>query len=301
MPEPARDRDSQRVLVVTGISGAGRTAALKALEDLGYEAIDNVPLSLLGNLVRPRQLSLPATGPTRPIAVGVDVRTRDFAVEAVLEEVRSLAEATGLAVKMLFLDCDDDELCRRFAVSRRRHPLGGDRPIRDGIAHERKLMAPLRGGADVVIDTAGLPLGDLKRILAGHFGDAVTESLSVLVMSFSFKHGLPREADLVFDVRFLTNPYYTPELRALTGRDAAVAAFIRRDPAYAEFLDRLDALLHPLLPRYAAEGKSYLTIAVGCTGGQHRSVLVAEELTARLAGHGGRVQLHHRELARTDP
>ena len=269
------------------MSGAGRTSALKALEDMGYEALDNVPLSLLERLVTP----LP-----RSLAIGVDIRTRDFGTEAFLRGVEHLGADGQARVKVLFLDCDDEELRRRYAETRHRHPLAQDRPVADGIARERAAIAPLRERADLLVDTTGLGPGDLKRILAGHFGSEAPQGLTVFVTSFGFKRGIPREADLVFDVRFLVNPHYDPALRPLTGRDAPVAEYIADDPDFERFFNGLAGLLLPLLPRYAAEGKSYLTIAVGCTGGRHRSVFVAERLAQRLEAEGQPVQLRHRDL-----
>ncbi|MEO5336585.1 MAG: RNase adapter RapZ [Magnetospirillum sp. WYHS-4] len=280
-------RSSCSVVLVTGMSGAGRTSALKAFEDLGFEALDNLPLSLLERLVTP----LP-----RPLAIGVDIRTRDFGIESFVRGIGHLAADGQVKVQVLFLDCDDEELRRRYAETRHRHPLAGDRPVEDGIARERAAISPLRDRADLVIDTTGLAPGDLKRILAGHFGQGGPRGLAVFVTSFGFKRGLPREADLVFDVRFLANPHYDPALRPLTGQDSKVAEFVARDPDFQRFFDGLTALLLPLLPRYAAEGKSYLTIAVGCTGGRHRSVFVAERLAAWMRDRGQPVQLRHRDL-----
>ena len=289
-------RDAMRVLLVTGMSGAGKTSALKAFEDMGYEAVDNVPLSLLGSLVLPGR----GAGGTRvypqPIAIGVDIRTRDFGTHTFLAELHRLIDESEVAVEVLFLDCDDDELRRRYAETRHRHPLAADRPVSDGIARERHLIGTLRTLADVMIDTTGLPPGELKQLLNGHFGLQSAPGLVVFVTSFSFRQGLPRAADLVFDVRFLANPHYDPELRSLTGRDRGVADYVAQDVDFDGFFDGLTAWLQPLLPRYAAEGKSYLTIAVGCTGGRHRSVFVAERLAAWLEREGQRVQLHHRDL-----
>lgn len=295
----APPRDSARplgVLLVTGMSGAGKTSALKALEDLGYEAVDNLPLSLLGNLVLPSQRTLDVHEFRQPLAIGVDIRTRDFAAETFTRELDRLRAVDDIAVRVLFLDCDDEELARRYAETRHRHPLAGDRPLRDGIAHERRLLAAMRDCSDIVIDTSRLPLGDLKRLLEGHFGLGGTSALSVFVTSFAFRRGVPREADLVFDVRFLANPHYDPALRPLTGRDAQVADFIAGDTDFDGFFGNLCRLLGPLLPRYAAEGKSYLTIAVGCTGGRHRSVFVAERLAKWLKGQGIGIRLSHRDL-----
>jgi len=282
--EPERPR-RRRLLVVTGMSGAGRSSALKALEDLGYEAVDNLPLSLLPDLLR-----APTQRP--PLAVGVDVRTRDFGVGALLAAVdRVTGEHT-----LVFLDCDDETLVRRFTETRRRHPLAGDRPVSDGIALERRRLAPLRDRADLVIDTTALSPGDLKRLLHGHFALDAAPGIAIFVTSFSYRNGLPRDADLVLDVRFLRNPHYVPDLRPHTGRDAEVGAFIDADPGFAPFFERLCAWLAPLLPRYEGEGKSYLTIAIGCTGGRHRSVYVAERLAAWLGRQGRRVGIGHRDL-----
>ncbi len=293
---PRRGAKTRDVLLVTGMSGAGKTSTLKALEDLGYEAVDNLPLSLLGNLVLPSQRSVDAPGFRGALAIGIDIRTRDFGAETFARELGRLRADGDLSVKVLFLDCDDDELSRRYVETRHRHPLALDRPVQDGIAHERQLLAPTREASDLVIDTTRLPLGDLKRLLEGHFGLGDKPALSVFVTSFAFRQGIPREADLVFDVRFLTNPHYDPALRPLTGCDATVAEFIAGDADFAGFFGNLCRLLGPLLPRYAAEGKSYLTIAIGCTGGRHRSVFVAERLAKWLEEQGIGVHLSHREL-----
>lgn len=292
----------QRVLLITGMSGAGKTSALKAFEDLGYEAIDNVPLSLLSRLVLPREGK--DAGHERSIAIGIDVRTRDFGVEPFIREVDRLVAELGAErdaeVKLVFLDCDDEALCQRYTVTRHRHPLALDRPVSDGIVRERRLIFSLRGRADIVIDTTALGPGELKRILEGHFGLDAEPGLAVFVGSFSFRFGLPREADLVLDVRFLANPHYDPNLRPLTGRDDPVATFVAKDDGFEPFFESLTGLLGPLLPRYAAEGKSYLTIAVGCTGGRHRSVFVTEKLAAWLQGQGQQVRVHHRDLERSN-
>ena len=284
-----------RLVLVTGLSGAGKTTALKALEDLGYEVVDNLPLGLAANLL-----------PTEPdastaLAIGVDVRTRDFRIETLFAELDSLAAREGLDTRLLFLDCDDEVLRRRFTETRRRHPLAADRPVSDGIRHERSLMFPVRARADLTLDSSQLSQADLRRLLSGHFALHDDPQLRVFVTSFAFRHGLPREADLVFDVRFMRNPHYEAALRPLTGRDAAVAAYVAEDPGFADFMDRLAALLLPLLPRYAAEGKHYLTVAVGCTGGRHRSVVVAERLAERLRTTAVPVQLGHRDIDRGQP
>lgn len=294
-PLPPSKRTAH-VLLVTGISGAGKSTALKALEDLNYEAVDNVPLSLIEALVIGGQRSRGDDDAVRPLAIGVDIRTRGFGVDAFLTRYDALVERGDIDVETLFVDCDDDELGRRFEETRRRHPLAIDRPVSEGIARERQLLAPLRDRADLTVDTSGLGPGELKRILSGHFSAAPSAGLTVFVTSFSFARGLPRDSDLVFDVRFLTNPHYEADLKPLTGKDPAVAEFIANDPGFAPFFDTLTALLAPLMPRYQAEGKSYLTIAVGCTGGRHRSVFVAEQLAKWFESQSQQVQLFHRDV-----
>jgi UPF0042 nucleotide-binding protein len=279
-------------VLITGMSGAGRTSSLKMLEDLGYEAVDNLPLSLLPGLVG-------LTGArVQPIAVGIDIRTRGFAVVNVLGELEKLVSDRGLDCRLVFVDCDDEALARRYTETRRRHPLAGDRPVMDGIRLERELVSPLRARADLVIDTSVSKPADLKRILAGHFALDDRPGLKLFVTSFSFRQGLPREADLVFDVRFLDNPYYDPAMRELTGLDPAVGAYVAADPGYDGFFASLTGLLRPLLPRYDREGKSYLTIAVGCTGGRHRSVYIAEQLGRWLRAEGLAVTVAHRDITR---
>ncbi len=278
-----------KVVLITGMSGAGKTLALKALEDLGYEAVDNLPLSLLGLLLRPGETN-------RPLTIGIDIRTRGFGVASMLAEMDRLMQGRRLDMRLLFVDCDDEALGRRYTETRRRHPLATDRPLIDGIRHERELVSPLKARADIVVDTTSLPPGELKRFLAGHFRLEAKPSLVVFVTSFSYRRGLPREADLVFDSRFLANPHYVAELRPLSGRDRRVADYVEGDPGFGQFFGALTALLEPLLPRFTAEGKSYLTIAVGCTGGRHRSVVIAEKLAQWMRDHGQAVDLRHREL-----
>jgi RNase adapter protein RapZ len=299
---PAGGAAPARVLLVTGMSGAGRSTALKTLEDMGYEAFDNLPLSLVPALIE----SIAADA--RAIAVGADLRTRGFAIggfaiggfaiESMLEPLDAVVGRSGRELKVLFVDCDDEPLQRRYTETRRPHPLAGDRPVADGIRLERRVVSALRDRADLVIDTSNLSAADLKRLLTGHFALA-TGGLRVFVTSFAYRHGIPRDADLIFDVRFLDNPHYVPELRQLTGRDLAVAAHIERDPDLAPFLAGMWRLLEPLLPRYEQEGRTYLTIGIGCTGGRHRSVYVAERLAAQLGAVGLRVELAHRDLVQS--
>jgi UPF0042 nucleotide-binding protein len=277
------------VVLVTGVSGAGKSSALRALEDLGYEAIDNVPISLIPRLVA-------ADGDARAIAIGVDIRTRDFDAEAFLRKLKQLGKREDLDVRMLFIDCSDDVLIERFGETRRRHPLAADRPISDGLKQERDLLAPLIQRADMRVDTTEMHARQLKQLLQERYALNGRPELTICLTSFGFKNGLPRDADLVFDVRFLSNPHYEPDLRPQSGRDAPVAAFIEQDPALETFFANLTQLLGPLIPAYGREGKSYLTIAVGCTGGRHRSVYTAERLAGWLADQGHSVQLRHRDL-----
>ncbi len=285
---------STPVVLVSGLSGAGHSTALKQLEDLGYEAVDNLPMSLLPRLIG----ETGGAPPTRPLAVGVDIRTRDFAADELARAVTALRGRAELATKLLFLDCDTETLLRRFTETRRRHPLSGDRPVRDGIDRERPLIAPLRRAADVVIDTTALSLWELKQTLTGHFALDKSPGLAVFVVSFSYRSGLPRDADLVFDARFLRNPHYCEELRPLTGRDPRVAEYVAADPAYQSFLAALTGMLEALLPRFEAEGKSYLTIAIGCTGGRHRSVCLVEALAEWLHAQHRQTTVRHQDIPR---
>jgi RNase adapter protein RapZ len=284
-----------QIVLVTGMSGAGRTTALKALEDLGFEAVDNLPVTLLGNLVRPGDRL------ERDLAIGIDCRTRAFDPPALIKRITARRASTAPEPKLLFLDCEDEILRRRFNETRRRHPLAQDRPVTDGIAHERRVMAGLREHADLVIDTSQLSAGDLRRLIAGYFTTANERRLTLSVLSFGYRGGLPREADLVFDVRFLANPHYVDELRPKNGRDPEVRAYVEADPGYGLLLERLEALLSPLLPSYQREGRSYLTIAFGCTGGRHRSIVVAEAFAARLRESGWTVIVRHRDTPDANP
>ena len=283
----------RRFVLVTGMSGAGLSTTLKSLEDLGYEVLDNLPLFLFDLLLRENESR------DRPLAIGIDGRTRDFTADALSARLTKLRGEAGVAVQLICVDADDDTLLRRFTETRRRHPLALDRPIMDGIHNERVILEPLKALSDVVIDTSDLSIHDLRRIVAGRFSLGRTPELGVFVTSFSYRRGLPRDADLVFDVRFLRNPHWDPNLRPSTGQDPRVAAYIEDDPECAPFIERLTGFLAPLLPRYQAEGKSYLTIAVGCTGGKHRSVYVAERLAGWLEAQGVEVGLSHRGLERT--
>ena len=290
----------ERLLLITGMSGAGRSTTLKVLEDLGYEAVDNLPLSLVGHLV-----GLPDQH-AGPLAVGVDIRTRDFGIDLFFQQFDLLLARPDLKVDLVFLDCDDEVLRQRYSETRRRHPMSErprntdgstpERRVSDGIAHERSLVTPLRDRADLVIDTTHLTINEFRRVLTGHFGNDAESSFAVSVISFSYRRGIPREADLVFDVRFLSNPHYEKDLQPLTGKDDAVGKFIAADPDFSTFYGSLIQLIEPLFPRFRVEGKSYLTIAIGCTGGQHRSVYVAERIHAWLVSRGENVTITHREI-----
>lgn len=283
----------QRLLLVTGLSGAGKSTALKTLEDSGWEAVDNLPLALLDNLLS----TPPSRGAgARPLAIGVDTRTRGFDAQRIVRHIKRLAKDHDYPVETLYLDCAGSELVRRYSETRRRHPLAPDRPATDGIAAERELMEPLRRWADHVIDTTDTDTNQLQQQIRIRFA-AAGSAPTLSVTSFGFARGLPRNADLVFDMRFLRNPHWQPGLKDLTGTDERVAAHIAGDPAYADAVAKIEGLLLTLLPRYEAEGKAYVTVAFGCTGGRHRSVHVAERVAARLRAEGFSPTLEHRDLA----
>ena len=287
--------EPQRILLVSGLSGAGKSTALKTLEDIGWEVVDNLPLSLLERL-----LSTPLGQGTarrrRPMAIGIDSRTRDFDARGIVEQIKRLANDQDFPVETLFFDCAGTELLRRYSETRRRHPLAPDRPATDGIAAERELMAPLRRWADHVIDTTDTVPKELQQQIRQRFA-AGELSPTVTIMSFGFARGLPRNADTVFDMRFLRNPYWDDALRELTGLDPAVGAHIAADDAYEPAVSRIEDLLLTLLPRYRAEGRSYVTIAFGCTGGRHRSVHVSERVATRLRQNGFSPTVEHRDLS----
>jgi UPF0042 nucleotide-binding protein len=283
---PARNR----VLVVTGMSGAGRSTTLKALEDMGYMAVDNLPLSLLPSLVGAQAARV-------PLAIGIDVRTRDFAAPAFAEALDQLA-AAPVDLKVVFLDCADELLERRYTETRRRHPLALERPVADGIRLERQRIWPLRGRADLVIDSSALTPSDLRRVLHGNFALDAAPGIAIFVTSFAYRHGVPRDADLVLDVRFLRNPHYVDALRPLDGRDAEVGAYIEHEADFHRLFDPLVQWVEDVLPCYEREGKNYLTIAIGCTGGRHRSVYCAERLAASLRRRRKRVEVAHRDIDR---
>jgi UPF0042 nucleotide-binding protein len=275
-----------RLLLVTGTSGAGKSTVLDALEDMGWDIVDNLPTDLLGEFVHGSDQCR-----TAPVAIGMDVRSRGFDPKRLPGLLNSIE---GVEPEILFLDCSTANLMRRFDKTRRRHPLAPDRPAEDGIARERALLAPLKRAADSVIDTTDLSPVELREELRRRYG---TEREPVLTLvSFGFGHGISRTADLVFDMRFLSNPYWVDDLRDRTGEDSTVRDYIAKDSGWADSMDRIEALLREWIPRYWAAGKTYLTVAFGCTGGRHRSVAAAAEMAKRLQAAGFTPNLRHRDL-----
>ncbi len=291
VPGDVQGDAQHQILMVTGPSGAGRATAIHALEDLGYEPIDNLPLSLV-----PRLFDGPPIG--RPVALGIDVRNRDFSVAALIDLIDDLTRRPEVVVELLFLDCAPNELLRRYSETRRRHPFISAATPEDAVEGEIGLLAPIRARADVLIDTTDLSPHDLKAEIAAWVGTGATERLAVSVHSFSYKRGVPRGLDLMFDCRFLANPHWDADLRALDGRDPAVALYVQTDARYAAFFEKTRDLLLFLLPAQVDEGKSHVAIGFGCTGGQHRSVMLADAMAKALAERGWQVSIRHRELER---
>jgi UPF0042 nucleotide-binding protein len=294
----------RRIALVTGLSGSGKSSVLRELEDLGYETVDNPPLPMLDEMV---------SRGDRNLAIGVDARTRGFDAQLCLDALGRLKINGSLLPKLIYTWADEATLLRRYTETRRRHPLAPQGKVADGIQREITLTEPLRSGADMVIDTSDLPLAALRRLIDRDFGadsNAAESRLVVSLISFAYRQGLPREADLVFDSRFLRNPHYDPILRDRTGLDVEVGAYIAADPDFATFFARVAELIDMLLPRFVQEGKKYATITIGCTGGRHRSVYLVEQLANRLAdrifaaqapddpGFSWRLYVTHRELAR---
>ncbi|MFN3147718.1 MAG: RNase adapter RapZ [Paracoccaceae bacterium] len=287
------DDESHRLVLVTGPSGAGRSTAINVLEDLGYEVIDNLPLTLM-----PRLFSGPPLA--RPLALGLDTRNRDFSVEGFTDLVRSLASDPHYSAEVLYLDCRPDILFRRYSETRRRHPMAPAEAPGVGIEREIEMLAPIRAQSDVLIDTSDLTVHDLRDEISRWFDPDPDRRLAISVHSFSYKRGIPRGVDIVLDCRFLRNPHWDPVLRPRDGRDPAVAAYIAEDTRAEPFFVKVADLCELLLPAYRDEGKSHLSIAFGCTGGRHRSVAMAERLSVALAKSGWRVSIRHRELERRE-
>jgi UPF0042 nucleotide-binding protein len=283
-------RPAPLVVLVTGMSGAGRTTVINTLEDLGFEALNNFPLSLVDRLVKP------VDDDPRPIAIGVETRTRGFSTRALTGTVDRLRRRQGTGALLVFLDCTDEALLSRFNQTKRRHPLSPEEDAATGISRERDILAEVRSRADMVIDTSALTPHTLKAEIESRFLHQISANLAVSVQSFSYKRGAPHGADMVLDCRFLRNPYWRAELRTLDGRDARIQGFVREDPLFAAFFEKLCEMLLMLLPAYKAEGKAYFCVALGCTGGRHRSVSVSELLSERLRMQGWPVALRHREL-----
>ncbi|MBX9796080.1 RNase adapter RapZ [Sphingomonas sp.] len=286
---------SKDVLLVTGMSGAGKSTVLNTLEDLGWEVLDNFPVRLIDRLLAPAGDGRHEDA-DRPLAIGIGAQTRDFDPARLVQRIGRLREDDGHNIGTLFLDCSNTELERRYSETRRRHPLALDRPAADGILRERTLLAPVRSWANRLIDTSNLSANELAAQIRSTFSREGHSPLTLSVMSFGFARGIPRDADLVLDMRFLRNPHWDEKLRPRTGLDADVGAYVAADTAYADAMAAIDTLLLTLLPRYRAEGKSYVTIAFGCTGGRHRSVHVAERVAALLRANGFSPTVAHRDL-----
>ena len=277
-----------RLLLVTGMSGAGKSTVLDALEDMGWDTVDNLPVDLLEAFV-----GAGSECRVMPVAVGMDARSRGFDPATVPGRIRSIS---GVVPEILYLDCSGSELIRRYDETRRRHPLAPDRPAEDGIARERALTAPVRSAADSVLDTTDLSPAELRDELRRRYGDDSDQPV-LTVTSFAFARGVARTADLVFDLRFIPNPHWVDELRPLTGQDAPVRDYLAEQPSWSETMDRVESLLIDWIPRYWAAGKSYVTVAFGCTGGRHRSVAAAVEIAERLRNSGFSPNVRHRDLA----
>ena len=290
-----RSRTPKRILLLSGLSGAGKTTALKTFEDMGWEVVDNLPLLLLDRLL---DTPLPEgrDEEDRPLALGIDARTRGFDASAIVHRIETLRDRHGHDIETLFLECSGAELERRYSETRRRHPLAADRPAADGIARERELTEPLRRWATQVIDTTNFTSNSLQQEIRSRFSLERLSEPVLSIISFGYSRGLPRNADLVFDMRFLRNPHWDAALRPRTGLDPQVAAYIARDPAYEKAVGQMEVLLITLLPRYAEEGKAYVTVAFGCTGGRHRSVHVAERIAAALRRAGFSPTVSHRNM-----
>lgn len=282
------------VVIVTGMSGSGKTTALRSLEDLGYFCMDNLPVVLLPKVV---DLAGASGGKLSRLAACIDVRDRTFIADSgtVIDELRS----HGVTVRILFLDASDDSIIRRFSETRRPHPLDDAGDLRAAVRAERNLLDDIRHRAEIVADSTSLSIHELRALVQTSFAEAGRPHLAIRILSFGFKYGTPSEADLLFDVRFLPNPYFIPELRQHSGSHPSVSQFLLEQQDTNAFLDHLESLLLFLLPRYQAEGKAYLTIGIGCTGGRHRSVAISEALEARLARHNHHATIHHRDRALT--
>ncbi|MEM1237785.1 MAG: RNase adapter RapZ [Pseudomonadota bacterium] len=282
----------QQLVMVTGPSGAGRSTAINAFEDMGYEVIDSLPLSMISRLLSGPPLE-------KPLALGVAPANREFSTNGLIELIDSLAETAEIRPEVVYLDSTADVLLRRYSETRRRHPSAPEESPELGIEREMDLLLPIKARADVLIDTSELTVHDLKADLERLFSLEDSSKLALTLHSFSYKRGLPRGIDMVFDCRFLRNPYWDPALRGLNGQSAAVQSYVSEDPRYEAFFSQVISLAELLLPAYREEGKAHLSIAFGCTGGQHRSVSLAEHVASALAEAGWQVSIRHRELERS--
>jgi RNase adapter protein RapZ len=283
--------DNPGIVIITGMSGAGRSTAARSLEDLGWFVVDNLPPALL-----PTMVDLAGRAGLNGVAAVVDVRSRAFTTD--LKSAVSELGARGISPQVVFLEAQEDSLVRRFDSVRRPHPLQGTGRVVDGIAAERELLREIRGDADIVLDTSGLNVHELVARMHQYFGAGSESGLRLNIVSFGYKYGLPMDADLVADCRFLPNPHWVPELRQFTGQDAAVRDYVLTQPAAEEFLRAYVEVLKVSLAGFEREGKHFVTLAVGCTGGKHRSVAIADQIGGRLAGSGTKVQVVHRDLGR---
>ena len=287
---------SLKVLLITGMSGAGKSTALSVLEDLDYEAIDNLPINLLPSLIELAQKNDP-DHKNPALAIGIDARTRNFQPDNIIQVLNQMRDNTDIDLQILYFDSSNEILTSRFTETRRRHPLAKDRPINDGIIRERQMMQIIKAESDYLFDTSELNIHNLRRMLSQHFVRNHDEGLNITICSFGYPKGLPRDADLVFDVRFLRNPHYDEVLRQHTGQDDKVGEYIMKDPIFEKSWAQISSLIITLIPEYKKEGKSYLTIAFGCTGGKHRSVFMAVKLCLLLKENKHNVNLLHRELS----
>lgn len=287
--------DGRQLVILTGVSGSGKSTVLKTFEDLGYYCVDNLPVNLIPAF---SELHVYGSSEIERAALLIDAREGEHLKQlpAIYKQLRREVPAT-----LVFIEASDEALLRRFSETRRPHPLGHDRPVREGLRHERALMAPIRKLADVVIDTTKFNVHELREFIVRRFESRVKRPMMISLVSFGYRYGVPTDADLVFDVRFLPNPHFIPRLRKFSGQDARVRRYIRSFAQTGEFLKRIESLLTYLVPHYIREGKSYLTIAFGCTGGRHRSVMMAEAMAQSLGGHGYAVKVVHRDLDKSVP
>ncbi len=273
----------QQPLIITGLSGAGISSVLKTLEDLGFEVFDNFPISLIDQLIE-------ETPDSSKLAIGVDARSRGFSAQSIINTCENIGG------RLVFITCDQDVLLKRFSETRRLHPKALDKPVISGIKEEQAMLNSVAHKADLTIDTSDFSIHDLRHILEGHFGTRNEQGMTINLMSFGFRNGLPREADIVMDVRFVKNPHWDKELRPLSGQDKPVGDYIEEDEGFVGFFENLKTLVEPLIPKYETEGKNYLTIAIGCTGGRHRSVYTVEKLAKWLDAMPNGVHVTHRDL-----